>query len=172
MGSAAHEQPQHHDNHDDTQRAHSDPNTAAIRMAVSMPARRAREPQQGGTGGVLLALSGQVVEQIRISQINGCAFWLRVHTRDALGRGHTAERLGRAPGVAGDHLLLAADRAALPLSEAITLIGDGHVAEETYPAATVHLSAEQSTAVSWLTIVMNALDPRQRLPRRHRHRSG
>ena len=96
--------------------------------------------------------------KLRISQINGCAFCLRMHTRTAVSLGESADRLAVLPGWRETTYFSPEDCAALALGEAITLVGDGHVDDATYAAAEEHLSGAQISAVSWLAIVMNAFN--------------
>lgn len=94
--------------------------------------------------------------KIRTSQINGCAFCLDMHTRDALDRGETPERLAVLPAWRETQFFSEQERAALALAEAVTLIADGHVPDDVYASAATTLSDAQLSAVTWLAIVMNA----------------
>ena len=60
--------------------------------------------------------------QLRASQINGCAFCVKMHTREAREDGETSDRLDRL--VVWDHVgdFTAAERAALAWTEALTAI--------------------------------------------------
>ncbi|QKW33498.1 carboxymuconolactone decarboxylase family protein [Actinomadura sp. NAK00032] len=121
----------------------------------------------------LIALSSEVQEaaaeagldpllielvKIRTSQINGCAFCLRMHTRDALKNGENPDRIAVLPGWEETGYFSHTDRAALRLAEAVTRVSDGHVSDEEYGAAAAVLSPEQVSAVIWLTTVMNAFN--------------
>lgn len=88
--------------------------------------------------------------KIRTSQINGCAFCLRMHTRDALKKGESTDRLALLPAWA--------ETAALRLAEAITRVSEGHVSDADYAAAAAVLSEDQVSAVAWLSTVMNAFN--------------
>jgi AhpD family alkylhydroperoxidase len=105
-------------------------------------------------------LDGLLVEliKIRVSQLNGCAFCLRMHTRDAVKAGETPERLAVLPTWRETDYFSAHERAALELSEAITFIAGEHVPDSVYAAAASHLSDAQIAAVSWLAIVMNTFN--------------
>jgi AhpD family alkylhydroperoxidase len=96
--------------------------------------------------------------KIRTSQLNGCAFCLRMHTRDALGKGENPDRIAVLPAWAETGYFSETDRAALRLTEAITLVSDGHVSDEDYDAAAATLTADQISAVAWLVTVMNAFN--------------
>ena len=111
-------------------------------------------------GAVAAGLDPLLVElvKIRTSQINGCAFCLRAHTRDALKKGESPDRLAVLPAWAETGYFTETERVALQLAEAITLISEGHVSDEDYEAAGAVLAQEQVAAVAWLTTAMNALN--------------
>ncbi|MEV7991512.1 carboxymuconolactone decarboxylase family protein [Streptomyces sp. NPDC086077] len=96
--------------------------------------------------------------KIRTSQINGCAFCLRMHTRDALKKGENPDRIAVLPAWAETGYFSDTDRAALRLTESITGVSDGQVSDEDYHAAAAVLTAEQISAVAWLATVMNAFN--------------
>ncbi|MEU7646351.1 carboxymuconolactone decarboxylase family protein [Streptomyces huasconensis] len=96
--------------------------------------------------------------KIRASQINGCAFCLRMHTRDALKKGENPDRIAVLPGWEETGYFSETERAALRLTEAVTRVADGHVSDEEYNAAAAHLTADQISAVSWLAILMSAFN--------------
>ncbi|MFF3878579.1 carboxymuconolactone decarboxylase family protein [Streptomyces sp. NPDC001978] len=96
--------------------------------------------------------------KIRTSQINGCAFCLRTHTRDALKKGENPDRIAVLAAWEETGYFSETDRAALRLTEAITRVSEGHVSDENYDAAAAVLSADQVSAVAWLATVMNAFN--------------
>ena len=96
--------------------------------------------------------------RIRASQINGCAFCLRMHTRDALTNGENPDRIAVLAAWAETGYFSETDRAALRLTEAITRVSDAHVSDDDYNAAAATLTAGQISAVAWLATVMNAFN--------------
>lgn len=96
--------------------------------------------------------------RIRASQINGCSFCLRMHTRDALRKGESADRLAVLPAWRETGYFSREERAALSLAEAVTLVADGQVGDDVYDAAADVLSPAQLAAVAWLTTVINAFN--------------
>ena len=96
--------------------------------------------------------------KIRTSQINGCAFCLRMHTRQALKLGENPDRIAVLPAWEETGYFSEIDRAALRLTEAITLVSDGHVSDEDYDTAAAELTPDQISAVTWLVTVMNAFN--------------
>ncbi|CAJ1580482.1 carboxymuconolactone decarboxylase family protein [[Mycobacterium] wendilense] len=90
--------------------------------------------------------------KIRVSQLNGCAFCLRMHTRDALNKGETTDRLAVVAAWWESQYFSEQERAALALAEDVTElpVPDRHERDNDV------LTDEQISAVSWLAIVMNA----------------
>ncbi|WP_330280884.1 carboxymuconolactone decarboxylase family protein [Streptomyces sp. NBC_00588] len=84
--------------------------------------------------------------RIRTSQINGCAFCLRMHTRDALKKGADPDRIAVLLAWEETGYFSETDRAAVRLTEAITCVPDGHVSNEDYDAAADILTADQNSA--------------------------
>lgn len=106
---------------------------------------------------VVAGLDPLLVElvKIRASQLNGCAFCLRMHTRDALEKGETTDRLALVAAWWESQYFTPQEQAALTLAERITRIGEEHTA----PAPAVDIEAaldeKQIAAVTLLTIVIN-----------------
>jgi len=72
---------------------------------------------------------------IRASQLNGCAFCLDMHWKDARAAGEVEERLYMLDAWRESSVYSDRDRAALELCEAITLISDRHVPDEVWERA-------------------------------------
>jgi AhpD family alkylhydroperoxidase len=95
--------------------------------------------------------------KIRASQINGCAFCIDMHTKDARAEGESDERM---------HLLNAwrespaffseRERAALALTEAITLITEGHVPDDVYAQAAGHFDEKELAHLVSVATTINA----------------
>jgi AhpD family alkylhydroperoxidase len=105
-------------------------------------------------------LDGTLIEllNVRISQINGCAYCLDMHVGDAVKNGESAQRLAVLPAWRDTTLFSEKERAALTLAEAITTISDAHARDHEGAQARRHLTAEEFSAVSWLAITMNAFN--------------
>jgi AhpD family alkylhydroperoxidase len=69
--------------------------------------------------------------KIRASQINGCAFCIDMHTKDARKAGETEQRIYALNAWRDTQFFDEQERAILALTEEVTLIA-GHVADETY----------------------------------------
>ncbi|OUS87852.1 carboxymuconolactone decarboxylase family protein [Rhodococcus sp. NCIMB 12038] len=90
--------------------------------------------------------------KIRVSQLNGCAFCLRMHTRDSLAKGEKADRLAVVAAWWEAQYFSDQERAALTLAEQVT----GLAVPERRTWDDGSLTEDQVSAISWLTIVMNA----------------
>lgn len=90
--------------------------------------------------------------KIRVSQLNGCAFCLRMHTRDALAKGEITDRLAVVAAWWESQYFTAQERAALALAEQVTALSE----PARRPWDDGSLSPEQVSAIGWLAIVMNA----------------
>jgi len=96
--------------------------------------------------------------KIRASQLNGCAFCLRMHTREALKIGENPDRIAVLPAWEETGYFSETDRAALRLTEAVIQVSDGHVSDEDYTTAAAALTPDQISAVTWLATVMSAFN--------------
>ncbi|MFE2601782.1 carboxymuconolactone decarboxylase family protein [Streptomyces mirabilis] len=105
-------------------------------------------------------LDRAVVELInlRVSQINGCAYCLNVHTPAALRAGETAQRLGVLAAWRDTELFTPAERAALALAEATTEPTDAAAQETAWTGARDVLTDDQISAVIWVAITINAFN--------------
>jgi AhpD family alkylhydroperoxidase len=70
--------------------------------------------------------------KIRASQINGCAYCIDMHTKDARAAGETEQRVYALNAWRETPFYTERERAALEWTEAVTLIGDGHVPDEMF----------------------------------------
>lgn len=103
-------------------------------------------------------LDRQLVElvNLRVSQLNGCAYCLDVHTRDAVKAGLNPQRLGLLPAWReSPDVYSELERAALELAEAVTELPEQE--QQQYVQVATHhvLTDAQYAAVQWLAIVMN-----------------
>jgi AhpD family alkylhydroperoxidase len=94
--------------------------------------------------------------RLRASQINQCAYCVRLHTRDALASGESSDRISVLPAWQETQYFSEKERAAIALVEAVTLIADGQVPDAVYAMAAAVLSDEEIAAVEWLAVVINA----------------
>jgi AhpD family alkylhydroperoxidase len=93
--------------------------------------------------------------RLRASQINRCAFCVRLHARDALASGESSDRLAVLAAWEETDYFSPKERAALELVEAITLISDDQLPDAIYEQAAENLSKEEVSAIEWLAVVIN-----------------
>ena len=95
---------------------------------------------------------------VRISQINGCAYCLDVHVKDAVKAGETQQRLAVLPAWRDTALFTDKERAALALVESITELPAQQIREQEEGFARRCLTDEEFSVVSWIAISMNAFN--------------
>ncbi|TYP68076.1 carboxymuconolactone decarboxylase family protein [Paenibacillus methanolicus] len=94
--------------------------------------------------------------KIRASQLNGCAFCLDMHAKDARALGETEQRLYTLSAWRETPFFTQREQAALALTEAVTRIGDHHIPEEVYAEAARHFEPAQLSEVLMAIIAINA----------------
>jgi AhpD family alkylhydroperoxidase len=94
--------------------------------------------------------------KIRASQINGCAYCIDMHTRDARKLGESERRLYALAAWPESPLFDARERAAFAFTEAVTHISHGGVPDDVYAAAAEHFDAEQLAALLYAVVTINA----------------
>jgi AhpD family alkylhydroperoxidase len=93
--------------------------------------------------------------KIRASQINGCAFCLNMHTRDARKLGETEQRIYALNAWRETNFFTTEERAALELTEAVTLLADTHVPDEVYQHAAVVFDEAMLAKIIMAIVVIN-----------------
>jgi AhpD family alkylhydroperoxidase len=84
----------------------------------------------------------------RASQINGCAYCLDMHTKDARAAGETEQRLYLLPAWREATCYSDRERAALAWTEALTLVAETHVPDDVYALVQPHFTAEELANLS------------------------
>jgi AhpD family alkylhydroperoxidase len=94
--------------------------------------------------------------KVRASQINGCAYCIDMHTRDALAGGETQERLFALAAWHESTRFAERERAALALTDAVTLIAtQGERIDAAYEAAARHFSTDELAALLYAIATIN-----------------
>ena len=93
--------------------------------------------------------------RLRASQINGCAYCVDMHTRDALATGETERRLFAVSAWRESPLFSERERSALALTEAITLIAGRGSPDEEYEAAARHFDPDELAALLYAIVLVN-----------------
>jgi len=79
----------------------------------------------------------------RASQINGCAFCIEMHTREARAQGESEERLYLLSAWRESPLYTPRERAALAWTEALTLLADTHAPDDVYKEVRAHFTEQE-----------------------------
>lgn len=103
-----------------------------------------------------LKLSLIELVKTRASQINGCAYCIHMHARDARARGESEERLYLLDAWRESPLYSPRERAALAWTEALTLVSQSHAPDEDYEQLSAQFSAEERVKLTLLIATINA----------------
>ncbi|HEY9447752.1 MAG TPA: carboxymuconolactone decarboxylase family protein [Burkholderiales bacterium] len=98
--------------------------------------------------------------KLRASQINGCAFCIDMHFKDAMAEGESAQRLYMLDAWREAPLYSERERAALAWTEAITLIHDEGASDPVYEEVRKHFSEHE---IAHLTLAIVAINGWNRL---------
>lgn len=94
--------------------------------------------------------------KIRASQINGCAFCIDMHTKEALETGETTQRIFLLNAWRETNLFTEEERAILAITEEVTLIHKGGLSDETYEEATRLFDEHQVAQIIMVIVAINA----------------
>ncbi|QNP75779.1 carboxymuconolactone decarboxylase family protein [Streptomyces roseirectus] len=95
--------------------------------------------------------------KVRVSQLNGCAFCVDMHSKDALAAGESVERLMQLTvWEESRHFYTERETAALELAEAMTLLPSGPVSDEVYGRAAKLFGEEELAQLISVVTVINA----------------
>ena len=119
-----------------------------------------------GAGRALLALSNESMKsglerqlleliKIRASQMNGCAYCIDMHTKDARAAGETEQRIYALNAWRETPFYSERERAALEWTEALTLISQNDVTDELYDRVRQHFSEEELVSLTMAVITIN-----------------
>jgi AhpD family alkylhydroperoxidase len=93
--------------------------------------------------------------KMRASQINGCAYCLDMHSKDARAGGETEQRLYGLDAWREAPYYDARERAALEFVESLTNIAEGHVPDAVYARAREHFSEKQLVELAMIAVAIN-----------------
>src|SRR5712691_11042399 len=93
--------------------------------------------------------------RIRSSQLNGCAYCIDMHTKDARAIGETEQRIYSLAAWRETPFFTDRERAALAYAESVTLVAQTHVPAEDYDAVAEHFSPDEIAALRSLIVTIN-----------------
>ena len=94
--------------------------------------------------------------KLRASQINGCAYCIDMHTKDARANGESEQRLYGLVAWREAPFYTERERAALAWTEALTLIADNHVSDELYEQTRGQFSEQELVDLTLAVVTINA----------------
>ena len=94
--------------------------------------------------------------RIRASQLNGCAYCVDMHSKDARAIGESEQRLYALPAWPETPYFTARERAALAFTESVTLLAADHVPSAAYAAVAAEFSPDEIGALVSLIVAINA----------------
>ena len=93
--------------------------------------------------------------KMRASQINGCAYCLDMHSKDARAAGETEQRLYGLDAWREAPYYTDRERAALEWTEALTLVAEGHVPDDVYERARGQFSEKELVELGMIAVAIN-----------------
>jgi AhpD family alkylhydroperoxidase len=128
-----------------------------IASAAAMSGRTARamlELQKAvNETGLETSLLGLI--EIRASQINGCAFCIDLHVKEARARGESEERIYELDAWREAPLYTPRERAALAWTEAVTLVADTRVPDAVYEEARSQFDERELVSLTFALVAIN-----------------
>jgi AhpD family alkylhydroperoxidase len=94
--------------------------------------------------------------KLRASQINGCAYCVDMHSKDARAQGETEQRIYALSVWRETPFYTERERAALLWTESLTLISENHVPDEVYEAVRSHFSEKELVDLTLAVGLINA----------------
>ena len=94
--------------------------------------------------------------EIRASQINGCAYCIDVHMKDARAAGESQQRLDLLVAWRESPGYTERERAALAWTEALAVIADEHVPDAVFEAVRPHFTEEELVQLTLTVVTINA----------------
>lgn len=121
---------------------------------------------KSGTGRAMLALQKEVdasglerslmeLVKIRASQINGCAYCIDMHTKDARAMGETEQRIYALNAWHETPFFNERERAALEWTDSVTQISETHVPDEVYKRVRQHFTESELVALTFALVAIN-----------------
>ncbi|MER5418931.1 carboxymuconolactone decarboxylase family protein [Streptosporangium roseum] len=134
-------------------------NPSTVRLAVDELAPHINRAMNAlDTTSRQTGLEASLLELVRAraSQLNGCAYCVDMHSRDARKGGESEQRLFALPVWRETPFFTGRERAALELTEAGTRLTDGPVSDEVYGRAAAEFTETELAELIWTITVINA----------------
>jgi AhpD family alkylhydroperoxidase len=119
------------------------------------PGARAMLQLQKAVDGSGLEPSLLELMKIRASQINGCAFCIDMHTRDARAAGESEQRIYALNAWRETPFFSPRERAALTWTEAVTLVSQTHVPDAVYDEVRAQFDEREIVSLTFAVVAIN-----------------
>jgi AhpD family alkylhydroperoxidase len=126
------------------------------RLDIARHARPVYRAMSALDGAIELDSSLRDLISLRASILNGCAYCVDMHTLDAAARGESAQRLHAVAAWHEAPFFTDRERAALELTDAVTLLPHGHVPREIFDSTRAHFEDEELAQLIWAITAINA----------------
>jgi AhpD family alkylhydroperoxidase len=126
-----------------------------VRLELPKVARPQYQAMVALERSITLDESVKELVKLRASQINGCAYCIDMHWKDARARGEPEERHYGLDAWEESPLYSERERAALALCEAMTLIAGSHVADDVWDSAAAHFDADELAQLVFAIAAIN-----------------
>ncbi|MBS0924307.1 carboxymuconolactone decarboxylase family protein [Providencia sp. JGM181] len=96
--------------------------------------------------------------KLRISQINGCAFCVRLHTQDAQKNNVSIDKIALVAVWEEADYFSEKEKAAFLLAESVNMVHMGHIPNDVYEKAEEYWSDEQLALIEWVSIIIGSFN--------------
>lgn len=94
--------------------------------------------------------------RIRVSQLNGCAYCVDMHSKDARAAGETEQRIYTLPAWRETPFFSESERAVLAFAESVTLMTEDHVPVAVFDGVAAHYGPDELAALVSLVVTISA----------------
>jgi AhpD family alkylhydroperoxidase len=129
--------------------------TMKERISISAEVPEAYEAMTALDDAIGLDEKLRVLVKLRASLINGCVYCIDLHSKEGLAAHESEERLFGLAAWEESPYFSDRERAALALTDAITLIADGHVPDAVWQLARRHFDSSELARLVWTITVVN-----------------
>jgi len=129
---------------------------ADLEAGAAQSAYRAMSHFDNATSGLELDPHLRELIRVRASMLHGCAYCVDMHTKDARAKGETEQRLFAVSTWHEAPFFSPAERAALALTDALTLLAGNPLPDAVVAEAERELGAEGVAAATWIIVTINA----------------
>ena len=130
--------------------------TSSPRVDLEGPGYRAMAAFSRATHDLPLDPRLRELVRVRASMLNGCAYCVDMHTKDARALGETEQRLYAVATWHEAPFFSPAERAALALTDALTLLAGNPLPDAVVAEAQAQLGPDGLAAATWIAITINA----------------